>query len=138
MKKTYHGSCHCGAVRFAAEIDLAAGTSRCNCSVCTKVRLWKAIVKADAFQLLQGEDALTDYQFGSKAIHHLFCRHCGIKSFARGYVEAIGHFCAINIACLDDVTDEELAAAPIQHEDGRHNNWQSPPAHPSGMGANGR
>ncbi len=67
MKRIYHGSCHCGAVRFECEADLAAGTSRCNCSICGKGRFWKAIVKAPDFRLLQGEEALSDYRFDGAA-----------------------------------------------------------------------
>ena len=129
MKKSYQGSCHCGAVRFRCELDLAGGTSRCNCSICWKGRFWKAIVPDAAFQLLASGAALAEYRFGTRSIRHWFCRHCGIKPFGEGELAALGgRFYAVNVACLDDVTIDELLAAPIVHEDGRHSEWSEVPA----------
>ena len=128
MKKTYAGGCHCGAVRYEADIDLGAGTFKCNCSICTKARNWVTMVKPEAFRLLAGEADLTDYQFGAKKIHHLFCRRCGIHAFGWGNLPDLGgKVYAVNVNCLD-AEDSELAAAPVTFVDGRHDNWQSPPA----------
>jgi len=115
MLKTYHGSCHCGAVRFEADIDFAQGTGKCNCSICTKTRNWGVSLKPDAFRLLSGEADLSDYQFNTHSAHHLFCRHCGVKSFyqPRSHPEAW----SVNANCLDDVP--ELA---VELFDGAH--WE--------------
>ena len=50
-KETYGGGCHCGAVRLECELNPSVGTSKCNCSFCTRTRFWKAIVGAGAFRL---------------------------------------------------------------------------------------
>jgi hypothetical protein len=129
MLKTYQGSCHCGAVRFEADIDLAQGTGKCNCSICLKTRNWSAIVKPDKFRLLSGADALVDYRFASKQAEHLFCRHCGVRSFERGDIPQIGGaYVSVKVNCLDGVDPTELAEAPVHYANGRDNKWWEPPA----------
>jgi hypothetical protein len=127
MKKRYTGSCHCGAIRFEADIDLSAGTFKCNCPICTKTRMWGAIVEPDAFRLLAREADLKDYQPDN--VHHLFCKHCGVRSFAWGENPGpSGKFYAVRFSCLEGVDVNELINAPVTYYDGCNDNYQSPPA----------
>lgn len=73
-------------------------------------------VPADQFKLLSGAEVLTDYRFNSKAINHLFCSVCGIKSFASGTGKDGAETRAINVRCLDDV---DVQALPTRHVDGK-------------------
>jgi hypothetical protein len=132
MKKNYQGSCHCGAVRFECALDLAAGTTRCNCSFCRKARFWMAFAKASEFHLLQGQEILSDYQRAPPGrpdpfLHFNFCSRCGVRAFTRGGVlpGASEPFYAGNLACLDNATDQELAQAPVHFADGRHDKWEN-------------
>lgn len=113
--QTYTGGCHCGAVRYEATLALDPVVA-CNCSICTKRGHLLAFTTPDKFTLLSGGDDLVDYQFNKHVIHHLFCRTCGIQSFARGRRPDGQERVAINVRCLDGVDVSGLTPRPF---DGR-------------------
>jgi hypothetical protein len=129
MKQTYVGGCHCGAVRYEATLDLSQGTVKCNCSICRKTRAWLASVATDDFRLLSAPDALSNYQFGPRNVHHQFCKTCGIKSFVRVNRPDRTGFFVVVVSCLENVPDADLAALPVMYLDGHNDNFSAPPAH---------
>jgi hypothetical protein len=68
-----------------------------------------AFVPETQFRLLAGSDDLTDYQFNKKAIHHLFCKTCGVSSFSRGERPDGAQMVAINVRCLDGIDPAKLS-----------------------------
>lgn len=115
MKKTYDGGCQCGAVRYQVSTELG-GVIACNCSRCGKLGSLLAFAPASDFTLRSGEDALTEFRFNKHVIHHLFCKVCGIQSFARGSTPDGKEMVAINVRCLDGV---DPAALKVVQFDGR-------------------
>jgi hypothetical protein len=115
--QTYKGGCHCGKVSYEVKADLGqAQLISCNCSMCSKKGSILTFVPGEQFRLLSGEGELTDYQFNKKNIHHLFCRSCGVSSFARGTGREGKPMAAINVRCLEGVELDKLKVTAV---DGR-------------------
>ena len=127
MLKTYTGSCHCGAVRFEADLDLTQSSYRCNCSICRRNRFWPAIATPEHFRLLAGSDQLTEYLFNTKKNQHCFCKICGVRPFGVGNDTPIGTMYGVNIGCLEGISEEDLSKIPITYVDGMNDKWQQPP-----------
>lgn len=130
MKKTYHGSCHCRAVTFEAQIDVSQGTGMCNCTICWKQRAWTVRAEPSTFRLLSGETALADYgksgEWGEG--HHRFCSRCGIGTHTHGNIPAMGgEFLSLRVSALDDLSVEGLVSAPVRLMDGLHDKWDQVP-----------
>jgi hypothetical protein len=129
MLKTFRGSCHCGKVRYEADIDLDRGAGKCNCTFCLKARAWTAFVKPDAFRLAPGSEEGTSYHKHPDAPLKYFCPACGVYTHGRGDADYMGGaFVSVFLATLDNATPEELAGAPVRFADGLHNNWREPPS----------
>lgn len=114
-QKTYQGSCHCGKVRYEVSMALESAIE-CNCSNCSRLGYLLNFVPEAQFKLLKGADELSDYTFNKHAIHHVFCKTCGVHSFARGKDGKGNAMAAINVRCLEGV---DLASLQRKQVDGK-------------------
>jgi hypothetical protein len=64
------------------------------------------IVPRSRFRLLQGADVLSEYKFNTGTARHLFCSHCGVKSFYVPRSNPDGY--SVNVRCLNPGTVEHI------------------------------
>lgn len=115
---THSGGCHCGAVRFTITAPAKLEVDECNCSICAKTGYLHLIVDKADFTLMSGKNQLHIYQFNTGTAKHLFCQHCGIKSFYVPRSHPEGY--SVNARCLDATTISKLT---IRQFDGQ--NWEA-------------
>jgi len=109
------GGCHCGAVRFEANLSRVVEAQSCDCSICSKTGFLHLIVPESRFRLIQGADDLTTYTFNTGVARHLFCKMCGVKSFYRPRSNPDGW--SINAHCLDDLSALEITVTAFDGRD---------------------
>jgi hypothetical protein len=117
MTKTISGGCHCGQVRFEAQVPEAVEVLECNCSICSMTGFRHLIVPHPNFRLLSAGDLLSSYRFGTGAAEHLFCGVCGIKSFYQPRSHSAAW--SINLNTLDHL---QGLGVTVRKFDGR--NWE--------------
>jgi hypothetical protein len=102
-------------VQFEVTMPPPAKAFTCNCSICSRAGWLLAFTPETGFRLRAGEDALTDYQFGKKKTHHVFCRTCGVRAFSRGPGSDGSPWIAANLRCLAGI---DAKALPVEEFDG--------------------
>lgn len=103
-------TCHCGAVELRVTLaDGLTGARRCNCSFCRRRGAVAVTAAPGGIEIVQGEDNLTLYQWGTKTAEHYFCKTCGNYTHHRR--RGSDEF-AVNLAALDDVDPSDLGPFP--------------------------
>jgi hypothetical protein len=115
---TIDGSCHCGAVKFSAELPQGfASARRCTCSICRMRGTVAVTGSIDGFKITQGADKLATYRFNTMAAEHHFCTQCGIYTHhkRRSNPNELG----VNVACLKAVSPFDFREV-IVYDGSRH------------------
>jgi len=57
-------------------------------------------VRHDDFEIIKGNELLSEYSFGAQKANHLFCKDCGVKSFYQPRSHPDSY--SINLKCVED------------------------------------
>jgi hypothetical protein len=119
LKSVYRGSCHCGAIGYRFQTDLAPeqwSIRACQCRFC---RAHDALSASDpsgsvVFSVADTK-LLNRYRFGLRTADFLLCRECGV------YVGALietenGQFGIINTHALLQSSESLAATEPMTYD----------------------
>jgi hypothetical protein len=106
------GACHCRTVRFHVRLTNGLHSARrCTCSYCRMRGAVAVTANVGDLKILEGEEALTLYQFNTNTAKHYFCSKCGIYTHhqRRSNPQEYG----VNAACLDHVSPFDFEEVPV-------------------------
>lgn len=100
-RRPYHGSCHCGKIRYVAFVSLPPTVGldvdprstvrfyKCNCTACHKLGIFHMRVPnpPQDFYLLSPTDPstqLSNYICNDRLLDWYFCSNCGVRCFTVG------------------------------------------------------
>ena len=114
---TCEGGCHCGAVRFRANLPEGWKPHLCDCTLCGMKGNVMVDVPLTGLEITKGEDNLTLYTFNTGVAKHRFCKTCGIHPFhqLRSEPDKFG----VNAVCLDGVSRFDFTEMPV-HDGQNH------------------
>ena len=108
--KTYHGSCHCGAVRIIVPsspdylID-------CNCSICRRNGALWAFYESEFVELSGHPENTTQYVWGPHTIRTMHCKICGCATHWEPIESKIGSKVGVNARNFDPI---EIAGVKVR------------------------
>jgi hypothetical protein len=106
------GACHCKTVRFRVKLTDGFNTARrCNCTFCAMRGAVAVSANLADINIVQGEHALTLYQFNTNTAKHYFCSKCGVYTHhqRRSNPQQYG----VNVACLAGVSPFDFPEVPV-------------------------
>jgi hypothetical protein len=107
-----NGACHCGAVKFTAELPKGlASARRCTCSICRMRGAIAVTGSIDGFIVHEGADKLATYRFNTMSAEHHFCTQCGIYTHhqRRSNPNELG----VNVACLEGLSPFDFSEVVV-------------------------
>jgi hypothetical protein len=123
--KLFHGSCHCGNIKFEASMDLTKGTTKCNCTFCRKNYFWwSSQLLLDDLKITEGQESIAEYTNNRKEGYCVFCKNCGTILFRKteksdwsveGY--------SVKMSSFDDISIEELNSILVNYINGKDNSY---------------
>ncbi|MGH6922291.1 MAG: GFA family protein [Propylenella sp.] len=103
MQRPHALSCHCGAIRFEVDAELA-DLVECNCSTCARHSFLHWKVPVEAVRLVTQNVRISTYLWRDAAGGHHFCPVCGTAMMRTGYQTGV----SLNARCIEGVDIFEL------------------------------